>query len=120
MSADTLTTGRRGEKAAREYLKKNGYAIVAANLRLAGVEIDLIASKEQVLCFVEVKTRQTGNFGPPEEFVDFRKQRRLIRAAKIFCGHRQWQDYSVRFDVISVLNDGRRPLITHLENAFEE
>jgi putative endonuclease len=112
--------GGRGEEAAAAFLKKNGYEIVAANWRAAGAEIDLVASRNGTLCFVEVKTRASRDHGEPAEFVTPTKQRRIIRAAKLFIARRPWRDWPVRFDVITVTGDGSTGDVDHMENAFEE
>lgn len=112
--------GRRGEDAAARYLKKRGYAIFKRNLRLAGVEVDIVAELGEWICFVEVKSRGRDDHGEPLEFVDLRKQRRLIRAARVFCARRRWRDRPVRFDVISVLEKGDTLEVRHLADAFQE
>ena len=76
--------GRRGERAAEKYLRRNGYRIVKRNFRAAGAEIDLVAMDGDVLVFVEVKTRRSRDAGAPEEAVDERKQKQIRRAAEIF------------------------------------
>ena len=80
-----LPLGRRGERAAEKYLRRNGYRIVARNFRAAGAEIDLVAMDGETLVFVEVKTRRSRISGAPEEAVDERKQTRMRRAAEGFC-----------------------------------
>ncbi len=112
--------GRRGEDAAARYLRKRGYKLINRNLRLAGVEVDLVAELGEWICFVEVKSRSRDDHGDPLEFVDPPKQRRLIRAARVFCAGRPWRDRPVRFDVISVLERGEKLEVHHLEDAFQE
>lgn len=113
-------SGRWGEETARKYLENKGYQIIATNCRLAGVEIDIIAEKEQTLCFVEVKTRKTIFFGMPAAYVDFRKRRRIIRAAKLFSAKKKYREHAIRFDIIALLYNGKDMDITHMEHAFEE
>jgi uncharacterized protein (TIGR00252 family) len=79
-----LPLGRRGERAAEKYLKRNGYRIVARNFRASGAEIDLVAIDGETLVFVEVKTRRSRSAGAPEDAVDERKQSRMRRAAEAF------------------------------------
>jgi len=112
--------GARGEEAAARYLEKNGYRILKQNYRAAGSEVDVIALRDETVCFVEVKTRGTDDFGLPEEFVDERKRRKIIRAAKIFTGNRAYVNHFVRFDIISVLTNGNDYQINHIQHAFEE
>jgi putative endonuclease len=113
-------SGTEGEEAAARYLEKNGYEIVKRNYLTCGAEIDLIAKKGETLCFVEVKTRKSGDFGTPEEFVDFRKRRKIIRATRVFTGRRKYAEMYIRFDIISVVYEGRKTKINHIQNAFEE
>jgi putative endonuclease len=112
-------SGREGEKEAARYLEKKGYEIVKRNFRTSGVEIDLIAITDDILCFIEVKTRKSSHFGFPEEFVDHRKMERIIRGASVFGNKKEYRHLKIRFDVISVLYRGKTFQINHLENAFE-
>jgi putative endonuclease len=116
-------SGTGGEKAAARYLEKRGYKILEKNYRAAGSEVDIIAQKDETLCFVEVKTRGSDDYGLPEEFVDERKRRKIIRAAKIYSGQKMYEDFYVRFDIISVLPEGEGLdfdiKINHIQHAFE-
>ena len=77
--------GRRGEKIAADYLRRNGFRLLYKNFRSKrGGEIDLVCRDrhENTLVFVEVKTRTTDAFGPPHEGVTHAQQDRIIRGAK--------------------------------------
>lgn len=111
--------GSGGERAAARFLEKNGYKIVDNNYRVCGTEVDLIAKKDDTLCFIEVKTRGSDRYGLPEEFVDERKRRKIIRAAKVFTARKIYEDYYIRFDIISVLYKNEKVEINHIEHAFE-
>lgn len=113
-------SGSQGEEAAARFLEKKGYEILERNYRACGAEIDLIARDGDTLCFVEVKTRKSEDFGLPAEFVDLRKRRKIIRGARVFSGRRKYAEMYIRFDIVSVVHEGRRPVIQHIENAFEE
>jgi putative endonuclease len=110
--AKHLRTGRRGEEDAYFYLRRNGYIIVARNFRSPNRrgEIDLIGWNEDILCFVEVKTRTTHDVMPAEAAVDRDKSDELLAVAREYLRHLppscQW-----RLDVISVYYDApsRRP-----------
>jgi putative endonuclease len=117
---DKKTIGLNGEQAAAAYLKKKGFKIIQANYRVAGAEVDIVASSGDILCFVEVKTRKTCDYGAPEAFVTRAKQLKIIRAAKIFSARKPYREYRVRFDVVSVLHDDGVMACDHLESAFEE
>ena len=109
-----------GEQAAAAFLRGKGYKIIQPNYRAAGAEVDLVASTDDILCFVEVKTRKTRDFGAPEAFVSRPKQLKIIRAAKIFSARKPYRGFRVRFDVVSVLRGDDAFTCDHLEGAFEE
>jgi putative endonuclease len=113
-----LPLGRRGERAAEKYLRRNGYRIVARNFRAAGAEIDLVAMDGETLVFVEVKTRRSRIAGAPEEAVDERKQTRMRRAAEVFARRYRADEVEMRFDIAAVDASGRRLEIELLRNAF--
>ena len=74
-------SGNRGERAAEQYLRKNGYRILARNFMTDTGELDLVATDDAYLVFVEVKSRMSDDFGAPSEAVDFAKQRKLSMVA---------------------------------------
>ena len=108
-----LELGKRGEELALEFLKKQGYRIVSMNsiIRLGRSptghsltgEIDIIAYDGCLLCFIEVKTRRSDDFAPPEQAVDRRKQRRLARAARRYRQLLGLMGEPYRFDVVAVV-----------------
>jgi len=114
-----LLLGKEGERVAEQYLKKKGYKLVERNYRCPGGELDLIVLDRRVVVFVEVKTRTGRGFGTPAEAVEFRKQRRMIRAAQFFLSAKGLHQRDARFDVVGVLWAGRQPVVEHIENAFE-
>ena len=110
--------GRRGEDLAHRYLEGRGMTVVARNWQpSAGPgEIDLVAWEGDRLVFVEVKTRDSAEFGEPERAVDADKQLHLTRAARDYARRAgvEWQQ--VRFDVVAVILSPRR--IEWLRDAF--
>ena len=114
-----LDTGRKGELAAEKLLQEKGYRIAERNYRFGRAEIDLIAwSPENILVFVEVKTRSSDTFGGPEGAVDQRKRTLLNRAAGAYMESIAYE-WELRFDVIAVVVQGERIAeIRHLEDAF--
>ncbi|MCS7305552.1 MAG: YraN family protein [Thermoguttaceae bacterium] len=114
--------GQRGEEAAARFLRRRGYRILAQGCRAGWGELDLVALDGRTIVFVEVKTRHSGQPIPPEEAVDWKKQRRLIRAAQNFLHFHGLEDYPCRFDVVAVtwLGNQRRPQIKHFPAAFQE
>lgn len=115
VSADT---GRRGEAAAADHLRQEGYTILHRAYRGAGGEIDLIARHRGCVVFVEVKTSRRGRTDP-EERVGLEKRRTLIRCARQFLEREDDGAHSeCRFDVIAVDLSGVQPRIDHFEDAF--
>jgi putative endonuclease len=113
VTASHLELGKRGEELAAAYLQQLGLRIVAANFvlpvgrsrlgALINAEIDLVAYDGETLCFIEVKSRMSDWFAPPEANVDRRKQRQIMRAAR---GYRRMFDLvnaPYRYDVITVV-----------------
>ncbi len=96
-------TGRRGEEAAYFHLRKLGYTMIARNFRSPRCrgEIDLIGWENDVLCFIEVKTRTTRDVKPGEAAVD-RHKRRLVAAVARDFRRRLLPSCQWRFDVVSV------------------
>ena len=115
--AEHNDTGMQGEALARRHLEEQGFAIMETNWRRGKYEVDIIAYKEGLIVFAEVKTRSNLQYGNPEEFVDRKKQKAYIRLADAYVTKHRRQE-EVRFDIISVVMgpDGYR--IEHMENAF--
>jgi len=93
--------GRKGEQLAEEYLANLGYTILFRNWRHLRHEIDVIAEKDDVLHFIEVKTRSTTSFGMPEEAVNKNKLRSMIAAGESFMQlHPQCK--RIQFDLLAI------------------
>jgi len=93
--------GQLGEQLAEKYLSERGYQIITRNWRYLHFELDLVAVKEDMLHFIEVKTRRTTEFGLPEEAVDEIKISCLVEAGEEFLyQHPDWK--KVQFDVLSI------------------
>ena len=113
-----LDLGRKGESLAKTFLEGLGYEILDENWTHGKAEVDLIAYKDKVIIFAEVKTRTGNGFGEPEDFVDLRKQRLLADAADEYIYLMDHQG-EVRFDIISVLFDRNdNYTLKHIEDAF--
>lgn len=111
--------GRRGEDIAHRHLQREGMTVVARNYRTpsGSGEIDLVAWEKDTLVFVEVKSRTSADFGPPERAIDEEKMRKLVRAARDYArrGEVPWDN--VRFDVVTVVFD-TPPSVTHFRDVF--
>lgn len=115
--AEHNETGKTGEELAVKYLEEKGYEILETNWRFKNLEADIIAQKKNILVIAEVKTRRTNYFGEPEEFVDKKKQKNLVKAANAYI-ELKGIDIEVRFDIISVLMKGEQVFIHQIEDAF--
>lgn len=118
----TREAGDRGEAMAAEYLRENGYEILASQFRCRFGEIDLIAWDGDTLCFVEVKTRTNLQMGLPREYVTPAKQRRIKKTALFYLAAHDL-DCPARFDVAEVYaekpGDKSGVRIEYLEDAFQ-
>lgn len=118
--SDNITLGARGEEIAVAYLKGRKFTIVERNFRCKGGEVDIVARDTNTLVFVEVKTRRTLSFGPPQASVTPFKQRQISKAALTWLAKNRLHGAAARFDVIAiVLRDYQVPQIDHIRNAFE-
>ena len=115
--AEHNQTGKTGEELAAIYLEEKGFEILEKNWRNRFKEIDIIAKKDDLLVIVEVKTRSTMAFGTPADFVGLKKQRNLINAAEAYIFAKN-SDLETRFDIVSILLQGDRNVIEHIEWAF--
>ena len=114
-----LNLGHRGESIAASYLVKNGYTILEKNWRTPYGEIDLIARIDQVVVFVEVKTRASQALGPPEISITRRKGEHMRNAAEYFIQQHTELTMDWRIDVISVqIQSGDKSKIDHFENVL--
>lgn len=107
-----------GERIAERWLTRNGWRIVGRRFRSGRRDIDLVAEREGVVAFVEVKARRGLEFGQPVEAVGWRKQRELARSARIWVDRHGKPPESYRFDVIGVLVAGDRVRVRHVADAF--
>lgn len=115
--SEHIDIGKHGEKIAYTFLRKKGYEVLATNFRFEKTEIDIVCKKDKTIVFVEVKTRTTEEHGNPEEAVDAKKQEKIVRTAERFIQvHDMLGD--IRFDVVSVITDGKKNKVTHIRDAF--
>jgi putative endonuclease len=115
---NTKTAGDEGEKIALEHLVSKGYRILETQWRWGKNEIDIIARRDHVVCFIEVKLRSSAWAGQPYEAVNKRKQQSIIRAANGYLKYNIQFDAEARFDVVSIVHNQTETVIDHLESAF--
>jgi putative endonuclease len=108
--------GRWGEQAACDYLCERGYEVVERNVRTPHGEIDLVARKDGITVFVEVKARTGRSLGPPEIAVTPRKQAHMLASADYYAGQHELDHWQI--DVIAVQKIEGKVEIVHFENAL--
>jgi len=117
---DNKSLGARGEEIAAAYLKGRKFTIVERNFRCKAGEVDIIARDGKTLVFVEVKTRRTLTFGPPQLALTPFKQRQISKAALTWLAKKKLFGENARFDVIAILlPDHEVPVIDHIRDAFD-
>src|SRR5207253_8544875 len=133
--APHVELGSRGEALAVEHLSRAGYRIVAANFSLpigrntrdviVTAEIDIVAYDGPTLCFIEVKTRASDEFAPPQVNVDLRKQRQIARAARAYRRMFGLMNQPYRYDVVTVISPApeaadEQPRVELLKNFWTD
>jgi len=115
--------GKWGETLAAELLRKKGFKIVGMGYHSRFGEIDVIAEDKRYIVFCEVKLRKNANFAQGREFVDRRKQDKIISTARIWLSSSGCEKQP-RFDVVEIYaSDGlstNKPEMIHIEDAFGE
>jgi len=109
--------GKTGEEEAIKYLIAKGFSVLEKNWRYQKAEVDIIAQKENLLIAVEVKTRTSIDFGLPQDFVNPKKIKLLVKAMDEYITLNDL-DVEFRFDIIGVIPKGLTYEIEHLEDAF--
>lgn len=116
---DNTKVGHSFESLAEKYLVNEGYSIVKKNFHYGKLgEIDIIAEKDGVLVFCEVKGRNSNKYGTAIESVSYSKQMKLRRTAEGYLMINKITDRDCRMDLIAIDIKNNQPQITHLENAF--
>jgi putative endonuclease len=117
MSASSKALGAQGELMASLYLEEAGYTILDCNYRYKRNEIDIIATHQDTLVFVEVKTRSGLSFGYPHEAVSKKKVAAILAVAHEYILRRNWQG-DIRFDIITILLGNHKKKLEHIKDAF--
>lgn len=117
MKTDKQKTGSWGENQAALFLEQNGFEILERNFRVGKAEVDIVAIKESLLVFVEVKVRRDASFGYPETFAGQKQQARIKLAAEKYQIDNQFHGF-IRFDIISILGIPKSFEIEHFKDAF--
>lgn len=112
--------GLMAEERACRHLERQGFAVVERNYRAPGGEIDIVARRDGLLVFAEVRSREGSGFGSPEETVGARKRLRVAAAARRYLSTAppgSWEE--ARFDVIAIEGSGGDAELRHYEGAFD-
>lgn len=120
MPKSKIEKGKEGELIASRFLSSRGFEILARNFRIDHKEVDIIAREGEFLVFVEVKFGRVGSFGEPVEWVNPKKRKNLIEAAKLYLSKNELHDLPVRFDVVAISERGGKREIAHFPAAFVE
>ncbi|MCL2117288.1 MAG: YraN family protein [Planctomycetaceae bacterium] len=119
LSKDQL--GEAGEKLAVQFLKANGYKIIATNVRFSVGEIDIVAQFQKTVIFIEVKTRQSAQYCHPVEVVDKKKRQKIKQMAMQYYRDKKCaaKGFAMRFDIVTLIwPEGEQPKIEHFVDAF--
>ena len=111
--------GKKGEDLAVRFLKKKGYHIIERNYVCKMGEMDIIAREKDILVFVEVKTRTSTMFGPPQLAVNPKKQSQMSKVALHFLKEKKLEDVKARFDVVAILLGPKGAEIELIKDAFD-
>ncbi len=119
MSDSRQQLGRWGEQLAARHLETQGYQILKRNWRCRRGEIDLVAQADDVLVFVEVKTRRGQVYGSPEEAVTAHKRQKLLQLGQFYLMEHDLDDVEWRVDLVAVELDQKGELVRcdHIPNA---
>jgi putative endonuclease len=110
--------GRFGEDLACAELTRLGYDILERGYRTRSGELDIVARHGDYFVFVEVKARQDGSFGEPEEAVTQLKQQKLVWMATDYLARNGLSEVPCRFDVVGINTRAQPPTVTVIPDAF--
>jgi len=114
---ESRRTGLLGEVLAARHLRDRGWRVTSANYRAGGGEVDIIAEKDGLCVFFEVKSRTGDALFAPATAVNYGKEERVKSAAAAFISAKKI-NFPTRFDIIEVVFSGEEQKVNHIENAF--
>jgi putative endonuclease len=118
MTMQRQALGKQGEDLAVAELERLGNAILARRYRTRHGEIDIVARDEATIVFVEVKAKETAEFGTAAEAVTVRKQRRVVSMAVDYLARNRLTGHPCRFDVVAIDGAGESAVLTVYRGAF--
>ncbi|MEG0545743.1 MAG: YraN family protein [Oscillospiraceae bacterium] len=111
--------GKLGEIKAARFLRDDGYNIISCNFHSRLGEIDIIASKDNFIGFIEVKTRDENSMFSPADAVDIKKRKKIIATAQVYLASFS-TNFQPRFDIIEVITKNDKIIkINHIKNAYD-
>jgi putative endonuclease len=119
MSQSRVVLGKIGEDLACRELTRRGYEILARRYRRRGGELDVVARDGRTIVFVEVKARESLDFGAGGEAVTALKRRRMAAVALDYLARNHLTECPCRFDVVALDLRGAEPAIEVYQNAFD-
>jgi putative endonuclease len=118
MSRRNRSIGEWGENVASQFLESSGYQLLERNARTPYGEIDIVAEKDGIPVFVEVKTRSSSSLGPPEMAITLSKQAHMLAAAEFYAQQHNLDHWQI--DVVAIRKImGKHPEIMHFEKALD-
>ncbi len=111
-------TGQRGEGIVAAHLEQQGFQIVARNVKVGRLELDLVARRDGLIAFCEVRSRKSAEFLHPAESVTREKVARVRKAAALWLSQNPQGGHQVRFDAAAVIFDSDPPRLEYFEAAF--
>jgi putative endonuclease len=118
MTMERQALGKRGEDLAAAELERRGYAILTRRYRTRHGEIDIVARDGDTIVFVEVKAKETDEFGTAAEAVTIRKQRRIVSMSVDYLARNRLTAKPCRFDVVAIDGVGPDAVLTVYRGAF--
>ncbi|SEB99289.1 putative endonuclease [Tenacibaculum sp. MAR_2009_124] len=115
--ADHYELGKKGEQVACDFLLEKGYEILSRNYHFQKAEIDIIAQVKELLVVVEVKTRTSVYYGNPQDFVNEKKIKLLVKAINKYVDDNDI-DLEIRFDIVAIVFEKNKFSVEHIEDAF--
>ncbi len=120
MNTPKQQIGELGEAIAKEHLIQEGYEVIATNWRYKRGEIDVIAKKEELLVFIEIKTRRANDTDTAMMNFTPQKRQRIVNAVYAYLEAHRLPDANWRLDLIAIaLPYQKAPLIQHSEDCLE-
>ena len=110
--------GKYGEDVAERYLKQKGYKIIERDFSCRQGELDIVATNNEYLIFIEVKTRSNFLYGKPAKLVGKTKQNHMYKVAKYYLHIHSLEDKFIRFDVIEVFIDKGLAKVNHIHQVI--